>query len=512
MGTSRLAAILAAAALAAPCAAAAGTTVISHGFALLAAEPPAWAFTMGTAILARAGDPSSCGAIPAETPLGTLLEYDPDTGAWQHACGSSTPNGEIVLIFNWARESGGLGPGGTRGFAEAAADALYAALRDPELPAGFESLDLLSGDVHFIGHSRGAVVNSDCVERLAAADLRVDQVTTLDPHPVDGTLDFPLDAADWGDHTPNVWNNVAVADNYWRADGGGLLHAGDFDGIPIGADLDLDLGAAIEGPLDLDPVFEHTEVHAWYHGTVDLAAGDDGDGTAIDAEPLTKWYGDGGVPPRASGGFHLSAIAGGPRPPAGPGLAPSHDALEVFNGDFESVDTDVESLGVGYAGWLYHGGAKGGVLGPWSSADPPPGSAYYATLYAGADNRSLTHNRLFIDPAVGAVELMGRVVVPSPNDRFRLFLATGTIETMVADVSLQSPTGWVPLSFPIPPEHVGHTRTLRLAIEGNGDGVESIVDLDDVRFVPEPSSEALLTAGIAALLALGRSRKSQRRR
>jgi len=318
MRTTPLATLVVLATLAATGPAAAGITVITHGFALLATEPPEWAYTLGTAILERAGDPSGCGALPAEIPLGTMLEYDPDTGAWQPICGSSTPNGEIVLIFDWARESDGLDLGGTQGFAEAAADALYAALRDPDLPAGFESLDLLAGDVHFIGHSRGAVVNSDCVERLAAANLPVDQVTTLDPHPVDGTLDFPLDAADWGDHTPGIWNNVAFADNYWRADGGGIAHAGDFDGIPIGADVDLDLGAAIEGPFDVDPVFEHTEVHAWYHGTVDLAAGDDGDGTSIDAEPFTNWYGDGGVPPRASGGFHLSAIVGGTRPAAGP--------------------------------------------------------------------------------------------------------------------------------------------------------------------------------------------------
>jgi hypothetical protein len=484
----------------------AGTTIITHGFAPLSTDPPGWTFTLARAILAAAGDPSDCGAVVGETPAGTVFTYQPDSGAWQFECGSSTAAGEIVLVFNWSRESDGLNVGGTQGYAEAAADALYAALRDPVLPAAFAGEDLLAPEVHFIGHSRGAVVNSDCAERLAAAGIAVDQVTSLDPHPADGTLDYPLDFVDWGDRAPVIWTNVSFADNYWRADGGGFPAAADFDGILVGADVDLDLGGAIEGFLDVDPVFEHIEVHAWYHATVDLAATDDGDGTAIDNEPFTQWFGDGGVPARNATGFYYSAIRGGARPAPGSGVDPAWSPLEIYNGDFEIVNDDIEHLGIGYAGWLYHGGDKAGTLVPWSSLDPPPGSSYYLTLFGNGDQRSLTHNRVYVDDAVGAIEIDRRVALPSSNDRLRITLADGAGEFAVADVPLLAATAWETVAYPIPAANAGGTYAIRLEIDGGGDGVESIVDVDELHFVPEPGSPLLLGVGIGALFLLGRSR------
>lgn len=410
-------------------------------------------------------------------------------------------------MFNWSEESDGLNPGGTRGYAEAAADALYAALRDPSLPPGFAGTSLLDGPVHFIGHSRGAVVNSDCVERLAAAGIAVDQVTSLDPHPVDGTLDYPLDLADWGDRSPVTWNNVDFADNYWRADGGGIPAASDFDGVPIGADVDLDLGAGIEGPFDVDPVFEHSEVHAWYHGTVDLAANDDGDGIPIDDELLTDWYGSGGIPARDATGFHFSAIGQGTRPAAQPGAAPAWSTFSIYNGDFEIVDSEPPTLGVGYAGWLYHGGDKSGVLLPWSAADPPPGSTWYLTLFGDGDGRTLTHNRLFVDTEVTGVEFAHRVAVASPNDRLEIALVSDTEQHTVVDLALASTSSWQTLAFPIAASERGRTFALRLSIEGAGDGVEAVVDVDDIRFLPEPAGGRSLAAGVVILLLLDRRKR-----
>ena len=506
------AALLSLLAAAAPSLAHAGTTVITHGFAANATLPPGWALTMAEAILAAGGDPSLCGAIGGETPVGTVFTYSPGFGTWDFTCGSDTPNGEIALVFNWAEESDSANTGGTQGFAEAAADALYAALRDPQLPGSFAGVDLLAPDVHFIGHSRGAVVNSDCVERLAAAGVVIDQVTTLDPHPVDGTLDNPLGALDWGDRAPITWTNVDFADNYWRADGGGFPAYFDFDGMPLAVDLDLDLGEAIEGLGDFDPPLEHIEVHAWYHGTIDLAASDDGDGTPIDNEPFTDWYGFAGIPARDLTGFYYSAIGQGARPGPVSGSDPAWSPHEIYNGDFEIVNDDLQNLGIGYAGWRFHGGDKAGTVVPWSSADPPPGSAYYLTLFAGSGNDSLTHNRLYVDGTVGALELTRRVAIPSANDRLQVVLSDGSADVTLADVALSSATPWEVVSFDVPAHRVGRTQTLRFALDGGGDGVEAIVDLDDLHFVPEPDRALALAAGGAVLLALARGRGTRRGR
>ncbi len=483
----------------------AGTTIITHGFTPVSPDPPNWTLTLGRAILAADGDPSDCGAQGSQTPYGSLFVYDPSTGAWELECGSTTPIGEIVLIYNWSQESDGFNIGGTQGFAEAAGDALYAALRDPQFPAAFSSVDPLADPVHFIGHSRGAVVNSDCAERLAAAGIAVDHVTTLDPHPVDGTLDFPLDLADWLDRAPVTWDNITFADNYWRADGGGVA-AVDFDGMSLPTDVDLDIEGGIDGLFDIDPPLEHTEVHAWYHGTIDLTANDDGDGTPIDNDLFSDWWGNSGIPDRAATGFYHSAIVGGSRPGPVAGTAPLWSPLSIYNGDFETVDTEIENLGIGYAGWYYHGGSTPVPAVPWSSLSPPTGSNFYLTLFGDGVHRTVTHNRLYVDGGAGSLEFERRVSFPSANDRLVITLVDSAGSQTVADAALTSFTAWETVAFPIPIAGIGQTRTLKLEIDGGGDGVESIVDLDNLRFIPEPGHLALLSAGVIWLGTFGRDR------
>jgi len=101
-------------------AAGAGTTVITHGFAPLATNPPGWTLDLAVAILAEAGDATNCGASTPPAPTGTVFTYDPGSGAWDLHCGSSTPNGEIVLVFNWTEESDGLNSAGRSGLRNAA--------------------------------------------------------------------------------------------------------------------------------------------------------------------------------------------------------------------------------------------------------------------------------------------------------------------------------------------------------------------------------------------------------
>jgi hypothetical protein len=76
------------------------------------------------------------------------------------------------------------------GFSEAAADAFFAALVQLDKDA-----DIFGSPLHFIGHSRGTVVNSEIIQRLGKyrEDIRDIHMTSLDTHDFEQlSLNFPL--------------------------------------------------------------------------------------------------------------------------------------------------------------------------------------------------------------------------------------------------------------------------------------------------------------------------------
>jgi len=65
----------------------------------------------------------------------------------------------LALVSDWYKES----DINDSGFSEAAADALFAALVKLNADLGG---DVFRSPLHFIGHSRGTVVNSEVIQRL----------------------------------------------------------------------------------------------------------------------------------------------------------------------------------------------------------------------------------------------------------------------------------------------------------------------------------------------------------
>ncbi|WP_157359932.1 tandem-95 repeat protein [Caldimonas brevitalea] len=113
-------------------------------------------------------------AAMAEKSGATVLEYDPRTGGWIGAKGTRWADvsinripkngGALILIANWLSDASTT----DTGFAEGAADALFASLVELHrgtAAAGFRG-GLLNSHLHFIGHGRGAVVNSEIIQRL----------------------------------------------------------------------------------------------------------------------------------------------------------------------------------------------------------------------------------------------------------------------------------------------------------------------------------------------------------
>lgn len=499
-----------------------GTTVITHGFqASLFPDPdaPDWARHLGAAIVERAGG------------FGTVLEYDPEDGCWSTVPGfpaNLDPDEELVLVFNWAQESdaaqiGGLCVGDAvpcAGLAEAAADALYAALRDPCFDGDasiLEGTSFLAQGLHFIGHSRGAAVNSEVIQRLglASPEIVVDHVTTLDPHPVNGS--FPCEELtnfDWLDPEPLTWTNIDWADNYWRSDCGSL-RCEDFDGKEV-------LGACNRQLTMLDDEDfcpEHMEVHSWYYGTVDLLACDDaGDNglcatvCAICVQILARvleredWYCQPPEPGCAAGigeGYHFSQVVGAypasSSDCSGPGMK--------FEGE-KVAPADVENPLVGAlpstiyqgtfqfgtlanAGWRYHGGTSDlpVAIDRWTAEG---GNVFLRlgenVIYDGVqfvDKTIQTHNRMWINPQWNGLAFKIRNPVVSDDSLLVTIVTVGagqqTSYTEEFQLNAVMPH-WTPMLITVPEILRGRSCkvTFSLYIEG---GLNTQVDIDDISFV-----------------------------
>ena len=129
-------------------------------------------------------------------------------------------------------------------------------------------------NLHFIGHSRGAVVNSEAIERLntdvASSRIRYLQMTTLDAHPVHVGEWTPLGRFEVADPAPVVSSNTHFADNYFQRtdypDGMSFIASADARSPSRAINVNL------TRPLDSWPngVVEnnHSQIHEWYHGTI----------------------------------------------------------------------------------------------------------------------------------------------------------------------------------------------------------------------------------------------------
>lgn len=427
------------------------TTIITHGFTT--GEKGVWVESMASAVVARAGG------------VGRVYRYTGASGIWSPVpeAGGDGSLEHVVLIFNWVPESAST-TGPNWRYTQAAGDVLQAMLRDPAYAArGDGPEDLLEGRaVHFIGHSRGACVISEAIRRLALAGVPVDQMTTHDPHPNDGTLDFPFNP-NWGDPTPVRWSNVAFADNYWRADGGGLINGLDFDGIPLANTLDVQLS---ESALDCCAYgFAHLDTHLWYHGTIDLAPNpSDGEQTISDLA-RSLWYPQGWT----EVGYRYAALGGGAaeRPPLPPGVAPAPDSAPLlFNGIFEQGSR---------AGWTAHGGVVPSIVatsGNWAarlSAAAPLLVHNRAYLPDGAIRLSLRARRI----GAGATDDLVVAAVQRAEDPTPIALVGGAWSVDALSATFASYEVVIPASL------AGRASRVSFRLDG-GAAVESTIELDDI--------------------------------
>ncbi|HEX2838361.1 MAG TPA: LamG domain-containing protein [Phycisphaerales bacterium] len=399
-------------------------TLITHGWQFNASQFPEWTIDLAGEVALRAGD-------------ARVYRYRPATNDWLllSTTGAGSPT-HIVLVADWIAECGGA-DNPQRGYAEGAADALYAAFADPR--GDLAGVTLTDRAIHLIGHSRGAVVNSELAERFAARDIPVDQVTHLDPHPVNGTFAEPF-TINWFDPNPQVWAGVTWADNYYRTDSDPF----DFNGMPVP-------GTHLPTPMLTDAMFPgantyaHLDVHLWYHGTVNPTSPIVCDSSAcISATNMPTWYPLG----RSAEGYRYSALAGGQslRTSAGvsPRVAPLFPSV-VFNGGFDQGSM---------AGWHYHGGGGGATA-------VTQGSGHALRLNPGSER---THNA-FVAPLVPSVVQFQAARPAAAGNTLIVSLSSAGIPTHTfpaIDANTLPVSPAMQPFLPIPEQFRGRACTLRV--------------------------------------------------
>lgn len=456
-----------------------GTTVITHGFQL-GGSLNCWPFQMARAILTRSGG-------------GKILQYDKTSNTFQacqspdpcgntNHCASPDPAGETILLFDWAQESNN----NFQGFSEAAGDALFSALIRGEQGAQF-TLD----PIHFIGHSRGTVVNSEAVERLLAFAKPVDHVTMIDP--VDEGWAAQLDDYDvnaHGDRGAVAWLGTGFTDSYYSLD---------FDSC-FGLDLD---GRRIEGANNLNlsnlgsvSNIDHLDIHAWYHFTIDTTAEDDGDSGICTADDLgTSWFDQTSNSPlcettaserrrpssREYDGYFFSRLGGGKGARCSSTFGPKTTVLfnpeeeGIVNGDFERGPLTFQDQATrGVPGWSWNGGGGTGHV-------DLSGSNRFLEL--DRDNVQRVHNWFYMPADSRAIRFCMEVSVPDfglpPYDYLEVKLGE-----RIEPRPLAQPTGYCyQHEVVVPDELKGKVTQLGFTLRQGGALLNTEVRIDNVEIV-----------------------------
>ena len=231
----------------------------------------------------------------------------------------SSASGEIILKLDWRQLADGNSYN-THQVASAVVPGLLSTNFITEL--GGHALAELP--IHMIGHSRGGSLACEISRQLGTNGVWVDHLTTLDPHPLnnDGFNDFLYSAVDAPART---YANVLFHDNYWQ--NLSLFVYGESVAGAYVRQLN-NLGGGYGGLAG-----SHSDVHLWYHGTLDWrTTADDTEASIGSTERETWWvaYEDQG----SVAGFYYSLIGRGDRTsndrPVGPGYAAIRDGYNQW--------------------------------------------------------------------------------------------------------------------------------------------------------------------------------------
>ncbi len=265
----------------------AGVTIITHGLEIQSGNPT-WVVDMAQAIAARTGPATAILKMQVGIQSNGSLGVTSFTLQSGNLPTPTSTNAEVVIELFWDTVAGPFDSQNATDIANQVVPYLLFSLNwgGQTITRPFAELP-----VHVIGHSRGGSVVAEISRLLAAQGVWVDDVTTLDPHPL--TSADPLTVA--RDPAVLIYDNVVFADNYYEV-----------ESYPSGEHIDGTSETYLNSRFGSDGLSDsgdedHTEVHDWYHGTIDTNA------TTVDGRPIPRnaWY----VP--SDQGFQYSLVGGG---------------------------------------------------------------------------------------------------------------------------------------------------------------------------------------------------------
>lgn len=288
---------------------AAGVTVITHG---LNGNADGWVTGMGDQIPNYTNFPGTSFTfyklyfIPAGSGSYQLT--------WMRIGGSqpsATDSGEIIVALDWSQLSGGNSFNTYQ-----VAGVVAAQIMNPNFIADLNGHALSELPLHLIGHSRGGSLMCEMSRLLGTNGVWVDHLTTLDPHPLNDP-NFPLDSILYSavDAPCATYQNVLFHDNYWQ-------------NISFAVYGESVAGAYVRKLTSLNGGYssDHSDVHLWYHGTVDERNPASDTEAQLTTTEFNSWYvasenhGD-------NAGFTWSLIGGGNRTSANQPLGNGYPAI-----------------------------------------------------------------------------------------------------------------------------------------------------------------------------------------